>query len=362
MSETIAPRRQVVGERARVSPALDRTAAVSWRFLVIVAAIAVAVYILVTLRLLVLPVIVGLFLAAILAPPARWLMARGWPRLLATWTVLLAAALIFSGAIALMAPQVADELGELGSRVKRGSEEVLQWAAEGPLNLSRQQIDDYVNQASQQLSEQRSSIAKGALSGAIVAAEVVAALILTLVLAFFYIKDGPAMWRWFTDLLNERHRRDADEMGQRAWSTLGAYVRGTALIALIDAVAVALLLLLLGVPLVVPLTLLTFFGAFFPIIGAFVAGMVAALVALVTVGFAKAAILAAGITILQQVEGDALQPLIMGKALKLHPVVVLLALTAGGIMGGIAGAFLAVPVAAVAAAVAGYLRERPSSA
>jgi putative heme transporter len=170
------------------------------------------------------------------------------------------------------------------------------------------------------------------------------------------------MWRWFTDQLNDRHRRDADEMGKRAWSTLGSYVRGTALIALIDAVVVALLLLVLGVPLVVPLTLLTFLGAFFPIIGAFVAGMVAALVALVTVGFAKAAVLAAGITILQQVEGDALQPLIMGKALKLHPVVVLLALTAGGIMGGIAGAFLAVPVAAVAAAVAGYLRERPSSA
>ncbi len=145
-------------------------------------------------------------------------------------------------------------------------------------------------------------------------------------------------------------------MGRRAWSTLSAYVRGTAIIALVDAVLIGLALALVGNPLWIPLGVLTFFGAFFPIVGAVVAGALAALVTLVTNGFTPALIITGVIVAIQQIEGDVLQPIVMGKAVRLHPVVILMALTAGGVLGGIPGAFVAVPVAAVASNVGNYVK------
>lgn len=343
---------------ARVAPALDKSAAVAWRLLVVVAAVAVSVWALVRLRLLVLPVIVALFLSAILAPPAHRLAQRGWPRLLATWTVVAGALALVAGAVALMAPQVAGELESLGQDVKAGSERVLTWLTEGPLDLTKSQIQGYVDQASQSLRESSGSITQGALAGAVAAVEAVAGLLLTLVLTFFFVKDGREMWGWFTEQVDARHRHDAQEMGMRAWATLGAYVRGTALIAFVDAVLIGIALLVIGVPLVLPLALLTFFGGFFPVVGAFLAGLVAALVALAAGGPVDMLIVVAVVTVIQQVEGDVLQPMVMGRALKLHPIVVLLALTGGAILAGIAGAFIAVPLAAVVANVTGYLRER----
>lgn len=342
----------------KVPPMLDRVAAYSWRFLVIVAALAVTVWGLVQIRLIVIPVIVALLVTSLVAPPAEWLKDRGLPNLVATWIVTFAALGLIGGAFAFIAPQVASEVGNLSEDIKQGSRQAIRWLAEGPLGISEQQVQDFVEGASQRLRENSGTLFQGALAGAVQAIEIVTGIVLTIVLTFFFVKDGRRMWTWLLQRTSAGRRDDVDEMGRRAWTTLSAYIRGTSLIAFSDAVLIGIALLLVGVPLVMPLALLTFFGGFFPIVGAFAAGLVAVLVALASGGFIDGLIIAAVITAIQQLEGDLLQPIILGRAVRLHPVVVLLALTAGAILAGVAGAFLAVPIAAVAATTGNYVRTR----
>jgi predicted PurR-regulated permease PerM len=346
---------------SRIPPSLDRLTAYSWRFLIIVAAAAVLVWALVRLRLIVIPVIVALFLATLLAPPIGWLRGRGLPKLLATWVVLLGAIAVVGGAFAFIAPQIVDQFGALSQDLRAGSERALEWLAEGPLGISEAEVRRFIDQAAQRLQENSSTLTQGALAGAVKAIEIVTATILTLVVTFFFVKDGSEMWRWLVSRMPAHRHDHINEIGRRTWTTLGAYIRGTALIAIVDAVLIGLALVIVGVPLVMPLALLTFFGAFFPVIGAFTAGLVAVLVALAAGGFLDALIIGIVITGIQQLEGDLLQPIIIGRAVKLHPVVVLLALTAGAILAGVAGAFLAVPIAAVAATIGNYLRTGDES-
>jgi putative heme transporter len=344
------------GARAvTVPPALDKLTAYSWRFLVIVAAVYVTVLALARLRLLVIPVIVALLLTTLLAPPVTWLRGKGVPKLAATWLVIMISIGLLGGLFAFIAPQVVDQFSHLGRDLKAGSEQALEWLAEGPLGISEREVHNFIDQAAQRLRENSGTLTQGALMGAVKAVEVIAATILVIVVTFFFVKDGPEMWSWLVGRLPARST-DVEEIGQRSWTTLGAYIRGTALIALTDAVLIGLALWIVGVPLVLPLALLTFFGAFFPVVGAFVAGLVAVLVALAAGGFGDALIIGIVITAIQQLEGDLLQPLIIGRAVRLHPIVVLLSLTAGGILAGVAGAFLAVPIAAVASTVGNYLR------
>ncbi|CAN5652736.1 AI-2E family transporter [soil metagenome] len=330
----------------------------AWRFLVVAAAGYIILLLLVKLRVVVLPVIIALFISTLLVPLAAWLRGKGWPRLLATWTVLLGSLVLIAAVFALLAPQVSDELGELGQSVRSGSEQVLAWLVDGPLNLTRAQVDGYVDRAVSRLQENSSVLTSGVLTGAVVAAEAVAGAVLTLVLVFFFVKDGDNMFSWLTTQFGAGHRHHVQAVGARAWGAMSSYVRGTAVIALVDAILIGIALLVIGVPLVVPLMVLVFFGGFFPLVGAVLAGAVAALVALVTNGPFDALLVVGAVTIIQQVEGDVLQPVVLGRAVRLHPVVILLALTAGAVLGGIAGAFLAVPVTAVATSVGSYAREQ----
>jgi predicted PurR-regulated permease PerM len=186
--------------------------------------------------------------------------------------------------------------------------------------------------------------------------EIIAGFILALVVAFFFIKDSEKITGWIMARLSPEKRDLVGGAGERAWFTMGGYIRGTATIALVDAVFIGLGLLIIGVPLVLPLAVITFFGAFIPILGAVTAGALAALVALVTVGLREALLVVAVTTFVQQTESNLLEPIVMARAVKLHPVVILFALTAGAILGGILGAFLAVPIAAVISSVGNYLR------
>ncbi len=345
---------------------LSLAAGYSWRFLLIVAAGWVILQLLVKLRLVVLPVIAALFVTALLGPLAQRLRDKGWRPLLATWTVMLAAILLFAGLIAVIAPSVANELDDVGTSARQGLDDVLDYLAQSPLELSKADIQRFLDAAGEQVAANRDKIAAGALSGAAKAVEFLTELFLTVVLVFFFVKDGPGMFRWFESQFPRRNRRHVRAVGERAWGAIGGYLRGTAVVALVDAVLIGLTLLLVGVPLVIPLAVLTFFAAFFPLIGAVAAGVVAALVALVTGGPVDAAIVGAAILVIQQVEGDVLQPLVMGKAVSLHPVVILLALTAGAIIAGVVGAFLAVPVTAVAASIGNYIKtvnaeDRPAA-
>jgi putative heme transporter len=345
---------------AQVPPWLARSAAVSWRLLVVAAAVAVVATVLVYLRLVVLPVVVALFLATLLAPPVGWLRAHGWPPLAATWTVIVAALLLAAGIAALLAPQIGGQFGELRDQVSTGLDDVQRWLREGPLHLSDTQLANLLARARQEVQANSAGLTRGVLSGATLAVEVVTGTLLSLVLTFFFVKDGDRIGNWIARQAGSR-AGELRAVGRRAFDTLGAYLRGVALVGLVDAVLIGIGLVVVGVPLAVPLAFLVFLGAFFPIVGAFLSGLFAALVALVSKGLVAALIIVAITVVVQQLEGHILQPVVLGRAVKLHPVVILLALTAGGVVGGIPGAALAVPTVAVATSVGSYLRNRPAA-
>lgn len=337
---------------------LDQAASFAGKSLVVAAGVAVVVIALARLRLLVLPMIVAVLLATVLVPPVRWLQRKGFPRLLATWTVLAGVVAVIVGLVAGVAPSVVEEFSGLGPTVEEGVLQVERWLVEGPLDLSAAEIDRYTDQVVDQLRASGSSLASGLLAGAVVVTEVIAGFLLILVLTFFFVKDGEQMTEFGLRQLREEHHDLARAVARRGWTALEGYVRGTAVVAVVDAVIIGVGLVLIGVPLVAPLVLLTFFGAFFPLVGAVAAGAVAALVALVSGGPTDALLTLGVVVLVQQVEGDLVAPLVLGRAVRLHPVVILAALTGGAVIGGLIGAFLAVPTAAVAVAVAGELKAR----
>jgi predicted PurR-regulated permease PerM len=339
-----------------VPPGLAWAADISWRFIVVVAALYLAVLALVRLRLVVVPLIVALFLATLLGPPASWLKRRGAPPVLAAAIVFVTALGAIAGLFSLLGPAIVSELDELGEAAEEGVAQVLAWLTDGPLGLTREEVDEHVRNAAQQLGENTQGITTGVVGVAITFFEIIAGFILALVVAFFFIKDSEKITGWIMARLSPEKRDLVGGAGERAWFTMGGYIRGTATIALVDAVFIGLGLLIIGVPLVLPLAVITFFGAFIPILGAVTAGALAALVALVTVGLREALLVVAVTTFVQQTESNLLEPIVMARAVKLHPVVILFALTAGAILGGILGAFLAVPIAAVISSVGNYLR------
>jgi putative heme transporter len=342
--------------RPEVPPSLTRLAAWSWRLLVVGAAGGLVLYLLILLRVVVIPVIVALFLATLLVPLVHWLEARGWRHLPAVLTVFLGAVLALAAIVAGLVPLIGNELGTLGQRADEGVVEVQEFIASRPFGLSEADLSRYLDQARQRLTESSSGLTRGAVAGVTVVGELITGLILTLFLTFFFVKDSERFTRWILDFTADRYRGHLREAGRRSATAVSSYLRGQATVGLVDGVFIGIGLAIVGVPLVVPLAFLTFVAAFLPLVGAFVAGVLAALVALVTKGL-TAALIVVGITVLvQQLEGHLLAPLLLGRAVSLHPVVIILALAAGGILGGIVGAFLAVPIAAVVTAAGTYLR------
>lgn len=339
-----------------------RLAKRSWQLLGVAGAVVVVAIAVSRLRLVVLPVILALFAASLLIGPSTWLRGRGLPPALAALAAMLAAVLALLGLGTLVAPAVVDELDSVGTSVQEGIAEVVDWLAGGPLGITEAEIDRAVERAVAGVRDSAGSIGRGALTGAIVLAEVVSGLLLAAVLVFFFLRDGDRMWRWLVAQLPSSRRAVVDDAGHRSWTVLSGYLRGIAVIATVDSLLIGLALLAIGVPLVLPLMVLTFFGAFLPVVGALLAGLVAVLVALVTQGPLAAGLVLAAIVVIQQLEGDLLYPLVVGRVLELHPVAILLALPAGAVLAGVAGAFLAVPAAAVVWTVVTTAREHRGSA
>lgn len=336
---------------------LRLAAAIAWRVLVVLVALGVAAVVLARVRIVVLPVVFALFVSAALSQPVRGLRHLRFPRAAAAAVALVGSIVVIGGVGTLLAPHVAGQFGDLGQSVQEGTAQVTSWLLEGPLDLTRDELDEYREQAIGELRDRSGEIAGGVVGGAYLAIEIVAGLLLTLVLAFFFLKDGDRMWPWVVRLFPARAHGRVDDVGQIAWATLGGYLRGVTIVALFDAVLIAIALWLIGVPLVLPLALLTFIGGFFPIVGAFTAGAAAALVALVSNGPVDALLVVAAVTAIQQIEGNFLQPVVVSRAVKIHAVAVLLAVTAGAVVYGVVGAFLAVPLAAVISRAASHLRS-----
>ena len=336
---------------------LIRWSAVAWRLLIIAAGLVVVGYLFTRLRLIILPIVVALFVATVLAPPARWLRRHRLPPLLATWAVLLGSVIVIGGLIWGLYTLTQGQFNQLGHELSNGVNRAERYLTNGPFHLSHKQVNDYVNQAKNFFTKNQGTIVKGALSGATIALEVAGGALLALVLTFFFVKDGDRISGWALSLFKGRRAEDMRTLGRQTWATMAAYVRGTAANGFVNAVLLSLALIGLGVPLVLPLALLTFIGGFLPIVGAIVSGAFAALVALVIKG-PIAAVIIIGVTIvIHNVEGYIVGPKVLGHEVNLHPVAIILVLAAGTAIGGIIGAFLAVPLTAILIAVYNHYHD-----
>jgi putative heme transporter len=306
----------------------------------------------------VLPVLLAIVVSTVLWPPTRAMTSRGVPPGAAAGITLIAFLGFFGGIIALIVPSVVDQAPELANKASQGITQVQEWIKGPPINLQDDQIDSAVQAIIHKLQTSAQAIATGVFSGVSAAGSMLVTLTLVLVLAFFFIKDGPRFLPWLHSVTGGRAGRHFEEVSVRIWDTLGGFIRTQALVSFVDAFFIGLGLIILGVPLAPMLALLTFIAGFIPIVGAFVAGALAVLVALVAKGWTTALIVLVIVIAVQQLEGNVLQPVLQSRTMKLHAVIVLLAVTAGGSMFGIVGAFLAVPVAAVVAVVIRYIGEQ----
>ena len=330
---------------------LDRGAGWAWRMLVLGAGVVVLLLAISRLRVVLVPVLVALALASFAAPFTERLAAR-LPRLVAAWIMLLLLVALLVGVGWFTATRVGDELvNDAQWDQVRG--EVEAWLQDGPLGLSAAEVDDLEDRVRSAVTDGVTDFDAGRVR---LVVEIAGGIFLAIVLMFFFMKDGEIMWRWMTDRVRVDRRETVDDAGRAAVASLSGYVRGVAITGIVDAAAIGVALWLIGVPLVVPLAVLTFFAAFFPIVGATVAGALATVVALVVNGPVDAILVAAVTLVIQQLEGDVIMPVVMRRQVRLHPAVVLVALAAGGALGGIIGAFVAIPITAMVTAAAETVR------
>jgi predicted PurR-regulated permease PerM len=308
------------------------------------------------LRVVVLPIALALLISTLLLPPKRWLVRHGWRPAPATLVTMLAAFLLVGGILTAIAPSIGNQVSDLSGGVQDGVRKATDVLSHEPFNLSESEINQRVDDALKELRSNSGPITRGLTSGAVVVGEVLTGLIVTLLLTFFFLKDGRRMWTWLVWLVARGREEDVDALGKKVYTALSGYIRGIALVGLVDAVLIGLALLIIGVPLVVPLMILTFFGAFMPLIGAFLAGLAAVLIALVSNGLVAALFVLLAIILVQQVEGHLLYPILMSRTVHLHPAVIVLALATGGVVAGIIGVFLAVPVAAAISVTIAHVR------
>lgn len=327
------------------------------RFLLIAAAAAVLGWGLGQVSGAMIPVLMGLIIASVLWPLVALLKKVGVPFAAGALIALLAGLGIIVGLFSLIAPAVAGQWDELASRAVAGINQIQSWLDQLPWDIRDDQIQAWIGEATTWLQGRAGDIAQTLLSFGGSIGSLVATTLITLMVTFFMLKDGHRFVPWTKSIIGRRVGFHAAELFARIWNTIAGYIRTQAVVSLVDAVFIGIGIALLGVPLAFPLAVLTFMGGFIPIIGALTAGTLAVLVALVVNGFWTALAVLGVILAVQQIEGNVLQPFLQSKVMKLHPVVVLLAVLLGAAWAGILGAFLAVPVAATIAVIFRYLGD-----
>ncbi len=333
------------------------TSEYAWRFLVMVGAVAVVLWVATKISLVVIAVLVAVLVAALLSPLNIVLRRAGMSRGAAAATAFLGGIAVIAALGWFITAQLVAGFGDLQDAVTSAVDDLTTWVQDGPLNAGidiatlRQEALDLVESNRQEIT----SRALGILSAV---SQFFAGLALTLFTAFFLLYDGRRIWLWSLRLLPRHLRADADAAATHGWATLVGYVRGTCIVAFVDALFIGIGLVVLDVPLAVPLAVLVFLGAFVPLVGATVTGALACLVALATNGVVTALLVLVVILVVQQVEGNVLQPFLLGKLVALHPLAIVLAVAAGSLIAGISGAVFSVPLVAVVNAVGSTLAER----
>ncbi|MFF0709497.1 AI-2E family transporter [Gordonia sputi] len=337
---------------------LRESAIVALQAVLVVAAVWVLLWVVGKLWVVLLPVLLAIIICTVLWPPVALMRRKGVPPAAAALVMMLVAIGVVAAVIALIVPSVVAQAPELANRATDGVQRLQRWVQGPPLNVRDEQIDNAVHAIVSKLQSSSATIASGVFSGVGTATSVLVTLFTMIVLVFFFLKDGPKFTPWIDRTIGHPSATHISEVLRRMWGTLGGFIRTQAIVSLVDATFIGIGLFILKVPLAGVLVVITFMGGFIPIVGAFVAGALAVLIALVSNGLTTALIVLAIIIAVQQLEGNVLQPWLQAKSMNLHAVIVLLAVTLGGSIFGITGAFLAVPAAATFTVVLRYLNER----
>jgi predicted PurR-regulated permease PerM len=343
-----APDRRVTApEQGRVPGWLQTAAAWSWRLLLLAIIIYLISRLLGILYIVVVPCVAALLLTALLQPLTSRLRRAGLPALAATWVTLLIAAAALGGLAMLVANRASADYPTLLAEAKHTTAQVQSWLAGPPFHVKNDEVQKFLNNIPSYLSKHKTLVEGTVVTGGKIASEFFGGLVLMLFVTFFLIKDGERIWNWLLGAMRTGTARRVDRAGRAAWLVVVYYMRGTVAVAAIHAVVVGGALWVMGVPLALPLAVLVFLAAFVPLVGLLVAGALAILVTLATKGWVDAVILLGILIIEDQLEAHLLQPQVVGKMIRLHPLAVILSLAVGGVLAGIAGAVVAVPIVAV---------------
>lgn len=353
MSDAQSPVAQAVPRGVRVA------AAWSWRALLILVVLAVVVIGLGYSKVLWVPVVIAVLLTVLLTPMVEVLQKRlRFPRALAAAVSVLLLLGVVGGLLTLAGRELVQGFAELWDQAVAGFEALLAYLADSPLGIDADALDAFIAQAGEQLGENSGAIMSGALSVTTTIGHVLIGAVIAIFCLIFFLKDGALIWAWLLRLLPHDVRMPVYEASRRGWRTLASYTRARILVAAVDAIGIGLGAWILGLPLVIPLAVLVFLAAFIPFVGAIATGAIAVLVALVDQGVGTALVMFLIVLGVQQLEGNVLEPLLLGHAVSLHPVAVLLVVAAGSLAAGIVGALLAVPVTATLNTVVLHLRGR----
>jgi len=328
-----------------------------WRLLVLAGTVWVLMRVISAVQLVVLAFVAALLITAILQPMVARLMRLGFPRGLATALTAVLGFVVMGLIGWFVTWQVMENIDNLSDQVQDGIDELRKWLLNSPFHVTDKQINDIAENLRTAVGANTDQITSAGLEGVTVVVEALTGILLAAFSTLFLLYDGRRIWEWTLKLVPAAARPAMAGAGPRAWRTLTAYVRGTVIVALIDAIFIGLGIFFLDVPMAVPLAVFIFLFAFIPLVGAVVSGALAVVVALVTQGVFTAVLVLAVVLAVQQIEGHILQPFILGRAVRVHPLAVVLSVAAGGMVAGIGGAVVAVPLVAVTNTVVGYLRS-----
>jgi predicted PurR-regulated permease PerM len=343
--------------RAQVPYGVDLAAAWSWRLMLIAGAAYGIGWVFAYFKVVTLPLVVALLIAALANPMVRAAGRVGVPRGLSAAVATLGIFAAVGGLLTFVGNQVARGASDLAAQVVDGLDQIRIWLRDGPIDASDSQINAWIKQLQETLSaytKEGEIVARATEVGAALG-HLLAGLFIVLFATYFFLAEGDRIWSWVVRLSPRAARARVDSSGRIAWGSLTQFVRATVLVALVDAVGIMFVAWVLGLPLVLPIGVLVFLGAFVPLVGATIAGTVAVLVALVAQGPLDALLMLIGVIVVQQVEGHVLQPFLMGRFVSVHPLGVIVAIGCGILVAGIAGALVAVPLVAVANAVVQHL-------
>ncbi|MEU9963094.1 AI-2E family transporter [Streptomyces malaysiensis] len=329
----------------------------AWRLLVLGGTVWVLMRVISSVELVVLSFTVALLITALLEPTVTRLRRRGVPRGLATAITFISGFVIMGLVVWFVVWQVMENIDEVSGEVQAGIDDLRRWLLHSPFHVTEKQINHIAKSLRDAVGANTEQITSAGLEGVTVVVEMLTGILLTMFSTLFLLYDGPKIWNWTLKLVPAPAREGVAGAGPRAWATLTAYVRGTVIVALIDAIFIGVGLFFLDVPMAVPLAVFIFLFAFIPLVGAVVSGALAVVVALVTQGVFTGAMVLIVVLAVQQIEGHVLQPFILGRAVRVHPLAVVLSVAAGSLIGGIGGAVVAVPLVAVANTVVVYLRS-----